>query len=91
MTEHSLGATQHSRPVMPASRLAAELGHTASVKRVKVQFPYRLHLRVTDDGLSRTDMNTIREYGWEVSGFSRRSGCIGVSVVCEDLRGGRDV
>lgn len=39
---------------MPASRLAAELGHFSNIKRAKVQFPDRILLKVTDDGMSRT-------------------------------------
>lgn len=63
---------------MPAGRLAAELGHYTSVRRVDVQFPDRLHLRVTNDGLSRGPLKTIREFGWMISGFTIRSNSVSV-------------
>lgn len=66
----------------PAGRLAAELGHFESVERVEKQFPDRLFLKVSDDGLSRTPMNTIRSFGWKVSGFTIHRNS--VSVVQED-------
>lgn len=64
---------------LAASRLAAELGHFPSVRKAKIQFPYRIYLTVTDDGLSRTAMKTIREFGWAVSGFTINTN--GVSVI----------
>jgi hypothetical protein len=70
--------------MMPASRLAAELGHDSNVRRVVVQFPNRLLLEVTDDGLSRGPLKTIREFGWMVSGFTIRRNS--VSVVQQEAR-----
>jgi len=70
---------------MPASRLAAELAKSTSVRRASIQFDHRIMARVTDDGMSRTNMNTIRSYGWEVSGFTMRSNS--VSIVRSDREG----
>jgi len=63
---------------MPAGRLAAELGHYTNVRRADVQFPDRVRLEVTDDGLSRGPLKTIREFGWMVSGFTIRSNSVSV-------------
>lgn len=70
------------RSPMPASRLAAELSKSPSVRRAKKQFEYRLHLKITNSGLGCTDLKTIREYGWHVSGFTPRHNS--VSVVRND-------
>lgn len=82
------GVEQRSTP-MPAGRLAAELSKSADVRRAEVQFPYRLKVTITNSGLGRTDLKTIREYGWRISGFTPRFNS--VSVVSEDrfsVRGG---
>lgn len=55
-------------PTMPASRLAAELSKSTSVKRVDEQLEYRVRVTTTDDGIGRTELDTIREYGWGISG-----------------------
>lgn len=68
-----------SQDELPASRLAAELAHFTNVRTVDVQFPYRVRAVVTGDGLNRTEMNTIREYGWAVTGFTMDTN--GVSIV----------
>lgn len=79
-TDESVRSSHHGS--VAASRLAAELGHFNNVRKARIQFPYRIHLEVSDDGLNRTELKTIREFGWDVSGFTIRSKS--VSVVRSD-------
>jgi hypothetical protein len=74
---------------LPVNRLAAELGHYANVRRTEVQAPYRLLLRVTENGLNHSPLRTIREYGWWVTGFSGRHNT--VSVLRQDRVSGNGV
>lgn len=77
-----MAVTERYTHSMPASRLAAELAHFTNVRRADVQFTGRIRLKVTDDGLCRTELKTIREFGWVVSGFTIQSN--GVSIVRND-------
>lgn len=76
-------------PTMPASRLAAQLSKSASVKRVREQFEHRVHVQTTDGGLGRTDLKTIREYGWEISGIGMEHNSVSIVRGDQFWRGDR--